>query len=172
MSPDPLPRLFAHLAWADTRALESLRAAVPGVEDGVRALAHILAAEHIWLTRLEGRPPQHPVFPVLTLDECGALARQNHAEFARYLAALTPTEIARIVVYKTSAGAEVTTPVSDILLHVALHGAYHRGQIARSVRQSGCEPIATDYIAFVRGAVAPTRNEAKPTHSPDPGARP
>jgi uncharacterized damage-inducible protein DinB len=47
--------------------------------------------------------------------------------------------------------------VGDMLLHVALHGAYHRGQIALLVRAGGSTPSPTDYIAFIRGAPAATR---------------
>jgi uncharacterized damage-inducible protein DinB len=40
---------------------------------------------------------------------------------------------------------------------VALHGSYHRGQIALLVRAGGSTPAPTDYIAFIRGAPAATR---------------
>jgi uncharacterized damage-inducible protein DinB len=30
------------------------------------------------------------------------------------------------------------------------HGTYHRGQIVTMLRQLGAEPIATDFITFVR----------------------
>jgi uncharacterized damage-inducible protein DinB len=45
---------------------------------------------------------------------------------------------------------------------VALHGAYHRGQIAQLLRQNGAQPAATDYIGFVRGVPAATRHDAPP----------
>jgi len=40
--------------------------------------------------------------------------------------------------------------VRDILLHVAMHGQYHRGQINQLLRGAGLEPISVDYIVFVR----------------------
>jgi uncharacterized damage-inducible protein DinB len=43
---------------------------------------------------------------------------------------------------------------------VALHGSYHRGQIALLMRQGGGAPAATDYIAFVRDMPAPPRRRA------------
>jgi len=33
---------------------------------------------------------------------------------------------------------------------VALHGSYHRGQVAAAVRAAGGEPVNTDYITYVR----------------------
>ena len=38
----------------------------------------------------------------------------------------------------------------DILAHVVLHSAYHRGQIAAAVRAGGGEPAYTDMIHAVR----------------------
>jgi len=43
-----------------------------------------------------------------------------------------------------------TSTVGDILTHVAMHGAYHRAQIAAAVRESGREPAYTDFIHAVR----------------------
>jgi len=61
------------------------------------------------------------------------------------------------VTYRNSIGDEYTNSPADILIHVALHGAYHRGQIAAAVRAGGDTPATTDYIAYVRGTPAATR---------------
>jgi uncharacterized damage-inducible protein DinB len=59
-----------------------------------------------------------------------------------------------------SAGQAFTSTVEDILLHVCLHGQYHRGQVALLLREAGAAPATTDYIAFARGApTAPSRDE-------------
>lgn len=42
------------------------------------------------------------------------------------------------------------TGEQESLLHVALHGTYHRGQIARELRRAGEESVNTDFIQFVR----------------------
>jgi uncharacterized damage-inducible protein DinB len=38
----------------------------------------------------------------------------------------------------------------DILTHVAMHGTYHRGQIAAALRAADITPPNTDFITFVR----------------------
>ena len=38
----------------------------------------------------------------------------------------------------------------DILTHVTMHSAYHRGQIAADVRVAGFTPAYTDFIHAVR----------------------
>jgi uncharacterized damage-inducible protein DinB len=77
------------------------------------------------------------------------------------VAGLTPDAAARRVTYRNSAGREFASPVEDILLHVALHGAYHRGQIAAALRGAGAVPEPTDFIAFARGSAAATRADAE-----------
>ncbi len=40
--------------------------------------------------------------------------------------------------------------MSEIVTHVAMHGSYHRGQIARQLRSAGLEPPYTDFIQYTR----------------------
>ena len=47
------------------------------------------------------------------------------------------------------------------LLHVPLHGQYHRGKINLLLRQAGRQPAPTDYITFVRGVSAATEEAAR-----------
>jgi uncharacterized damage-inducible protein DinB len=49
-----------------------------------------------------------------------------------------------------SKGEPWRSAVGDVLDHVLLHGAYHRGQIASDLRAAGCEPAYTDFIHAVR----------------------
>ncbi len=146
---DHFRRLFAYAAWADARALAAVRA-TPDPAEGLRLLAHVLAAEHIWLSRLRGTAPSHPVWPALTADECAALADENRAGYAAFLDGLADAELAGRVRYRTTTGDEYETAVADILTHAATHGNYHRGQIARAVRAGGGEPANTDFITFAR----------------------
>lgn len=152
-----LTKLVDHLAWANEHVLDGLRTA-PGTDPrSLQLLAHVLGAEHVWLSRLAQRPPRYAVWPTLSLDECVALAAENVTELRSWVEHLTPADLAREVAYTNSAGRAFRSTVEDIVLHVALHGTYHRGQVALVVRGSGGEPAPTDFIAFVRGAPAATR---------------
>jgi uncharacterized damage-inducible protein DinB len=165
---EQLQRLAAHLAWADERVLSALRAD-PGSDAGALAyFAHILAAAHVWLARIHQRPPDFAVWPALSLDECAALAERNRRELDEVTSTLPPAALGRQISYRNSAGVAFVSRLDDILLHVALHGAYHRGQVSLMVRRSGGTPAPTDYIAFVRGAPAATRRDG--TLDAGPGA--
>lgn len=150
-------KVFQHLAWADARVLQSLRAAHSVLKRDQDLYAHILGSEHVWLSRIDDTAPKLAVWPNLTLDECERIAAENAAAYKKLAADLTQERVERAITYRNSAGDEYTSTLEDILTHVSLHGAYHRGQIASSVRAAGDTPIATDYIAFARGAPAATR---------------
>jgi uncharacterized damage-inducible protein DinB len=148
---DHLRRLLAHLAWADDRAHDAIAAASP--TQGAEAMAlygHILAAEHVWLRRLRQLPPEMEVWPTLTLPEARALAAANREGLSGYLDGLAAADLHGTVRYVTTGGQPYETRIEDILLHVCLHGSYHRGQVALLLRRAGAVPAPTDYIAYVR----------------------
>jgi uncharacterized damage-inducible protein DinB len=156
-----LTKLIAHLAWADDRVLAALRSATAPDPSCLEVFAHVLAAEHVWLARLQGKTPRHAVWPALSLEECAGLVQGNQRELTAYVAALGPADLPRDVTYQNSAGQEFASSIEDILLHVCLHGSYHRGQIAWALRRGGGVPMPTDYIAFTRGAPAATRDAGR-----------
>jgi uncharacterized damage-inducible protein DinB len=151
---DQIRTLFAHLAWADAEALAALKAADEPPARAVRLYAHVAAAEHVWLSRLRGRAPRVAVWPELDLEQAAALAAENAGDLAAYVDTLSADDLPREIVYRNSAGDEFRSAIGDVLMHVCLHGSYHRGQVAMLLRDAGAEPRPTDYIAFTRGAPA------------------
>lgn len=149
--------LHAHMAWADSRTLDSLIRS-RGEPDNARLIyAHVLGAEHVWLARLRRDPPTVAVWPELDLKGCARLAMENAEALGAFMHSIDAADIEREVEYTNSAGLTFRSKVSDILLHLFLHGTYHRGQVALLLRSSGAVPEPTDYIAFVRGVPAATR---------------
>src|SRR5262245_31700961 len=142
--------MFRYVAWADRRALAALRAAPAAHAEGLPLVAHLLAAEHVWLARLEQREPRYPVWPALELGECDSLAAENEAGYRAFVERLGEDQLAASVRYRTSQGKEFATPVVDILTQVVTHGPYHRGQIAKAIGRSGGAAVNTDFITFAR----------------------
>jgi len=145
---DLLSSLFAHNFWAHDELLNELRKSPPDPET-LRLFAHIVAAEHLWLARIDSTKPSVAVWPALTLDELAEVEAKNRARFRELLQAGDATRQRRVK-YRNSLGNEFDNSVGEILTHVAMHGHYHRGQIARTMRGAGREPVYTDYIGFVR----------------------
>lgn len=145
---DLLEKLYEHNWWAHDAIVVELRRAAPDAET-LRLLAHVVAAEHLWLSRIDGVKARVAVWPPLALDEIVTLESENRARFRDLLARPDDTLLRRVP-YRNSAGNGFENDVESILTHVAMHGHYHRGQIARSMRAAGREPVYTDYIGFVR----------------------
>ena len=157
---EQLRRMYAHMEWADRRTLASLMEARPAPEDALELFAHVLGTEHRWFSRLTGTAPKVAVWPEATLGECERLLEANTTDYRGFLAGLRAEDLERTVRYINSAGDEFVSTAEDILLHVVLHGMYHRGQVALTLRRQGLGPSPTDYIAFRRGAPAATRRDS------------
>jgi uncharacterized damage-inducible protein DinB len=78
------------------------------------------------------------------------LAADNRRDYAELLQTLTPQRLEEVITYRTTKGDAMRSRLGDILLQVALHGSYHRGQIAAAIKADGGTPPATDYILYCR----------------------
>ncbi len=145
-----LARMFRYVAWADRRMLEALHAATAAHAEATPLMAHILAAESLWLSRLEQRDARHLVWPTLSLSECDALWAENEDGYRDYIAALNEDQLTTTVRYRNSQGQEFIAPILDILTQVITHGPYHRGQIAKIIGRSGSSAASTDFITYAR----------------------
>lgn len=142
-------RVFTYDAWANRETHRALAAAPPSAVTLGR-FAHVLAAQILWFGRIQGRPAQVPVWPEWTVAECGERTEQLARLWPAYFDAVTEDELAREITYTNSQGQTFTSTVDDILTHVALHSAYHRGQVAAELRAAGAVPATTDFIHAVR----------------------
>ena len=145
-------RLFEHDGWANAAALASLRDG-PAPDRARAWMAHLVATERLWLARLRQEPSSLPVWPDLDLDACAAELADLQGEWMRCLEALSDEDLEDGVAYRNSKGEFWTSTVEDILTHVVLHAAYHRGQIAAAVREAGGTPAYTDFIHAVRSGL-------------------
>lgn len=147
-----LNQLLAYNEWANRRVLDSFRDGSSQSPAAVRAFAHLLLAEKMWRLRLLRNEDTtgFDFWQTSTLEDCAALAEENHAAYTDLLNGLTEEMLDSVATYKNSKGVAYRTSFRDILTHVLFHSAYHRGQVALLVRGDGGEPAYTDYIAFVR----------------------
>jgi uncharacterized damage-inducible protein DinB len=139
--------LLRYDVWANRETLRSLSQNAP--PRGLMWMAHIVGAEYLWLARLRREDQTLPVWPELDLEACGERLDQLSRLWPEYLDDVHEAFTERIP-YTNSRGEPWTSTVEEILTHVVLHSAYHRGQIAADVRASGGVPAYTDYIHATR----------------------
>ncbi len=162
---DYLRRQFAYDEWANKEVLNAIRAA--GAENhssgnlgsanhscvnqrSLQLMSHVLAAERVWLDRLKRQPQSVPVWPEPDLAQCEALAAELGELWLEFLDLITAGDVSQSISYKNSKGEEWSSTIVDVLTHVVMHSAYHRGQIATHMRASGQTPANTDFIHGVR----------------------
>lgn len=147
---DHLRRQFAYDAWANREVLAGLTASAHPAARPRQLLAHILSAERLWLERIRKQAQSLPVWPEFSLDQCEAQIADLAQLWRELLAHLSAAELSENITYRNSKGDPWTSTLQDILTHVVMHSAYHRGQIASHVRAGGEQPAYTDFIQATR----------------------
>lgn len=116
-------------------------------EKSIKWMNHILNAHHIWNSRINKTPIQ---FKTWDMHELGALAGLNEENNAGSFRIIRESEFTANIDYATFAGQAFTNTIQDILFHIINHSTYHRGQIAVDFRETGLEPLVTDYVFWKR----------------------
>jgi len=147
---DHLRRLFKYDQWANHEVLASFRVASTPPTRSLKLLAHVLGTEYVWFSRLKQEKSPLAVWPELNLAECEQHAARLPQIWSNYLEDLARERLRQPVSYKNSKGESWTNGVEDILMHVVMHSAYHRGQIASDMRAAGHTPAYTDFIHGIR----------------------
>jgi uncharacterized damage-inducible protein DinB len=161
MSPEEVRLLYDYNTWANHRILDASGALtgeqftreLGGSFRSARGtLVHIMGAEWLWLERWHGRLPS----ALLPAEEFPGVASvrarwaQIETDLLRFVAGLTPADLARVHEYRTTKGTPVSNPLWQSLQHVVNYGSYHRGQVTTLLRQLGASAVATDLIQFYR----------------------
>jgi len=146
-------KLFEYDYWANSATLASLKTVPGSVEKARKGFCHIIGAQRIWMSRFENpAPPTAQPWPELTLEDCELAIEDLRQRWHDILDGLTPEKLAGDLTYLSLKGTENKTPVGDVLMHLALHSAYHRGQVAAAVREAGGKPAPTDYAVYLRSS--------------------
>jgi len=157
---DTLRTLMRYKAWAN-ELVYAAAARLPEAEltaprkivfgSLLRTLNHVYAMDEVWRAHLEGRAHG---YATRNPEDCPALAQLREAQkavdawFVRYADSLSQED--EIVSFQFIGGGAGSMTRRDILLHVANHGTYHRGNVASMMYQAGMPPPTTDLPVFLR----------------------
>lgn len=143
--------LFDYDYWANVETLASLRTVPSGTDKPRKTFNHVIGGQRVWMARFETpAPPLAQPWPDLTLDECALAIEELHRQWKGILDNLTPEKLMGDLAYQSLKGIEYRTPIRDVLMHLVLHSAYHRGQVAAAVREAGGKAAPTDYVVYLR----------------------
>jgi uncharacterized damage-inducible protein DinB len=121
-------------------------------EKAVQLMAHLLAAQQIWLNRCKGLPAlAGALWPDWPTDSFPDLIAQNHKNWLEYLEELQPEDFDKLISYKNSRGLGFENKLTDVLAHLINHGTHHRAQVGQQLKLAGLENLPnTDYIFYLR----------------------
>ncbi len=72
-----------------------------------------------------------------------------HVELFDFLDRQTPQSLSAPLTYRNTRGQEYTLPLGGLMLHVADHSTYHRGQLNSMIKLAGGEPTPVSVQLFL-----------------------
>ncbi|MBP6184065.1 MAG: DinB family protein [Saprospiraceae bacterium] len=139
--------LFRFDCWVTGELLKTtIQLADPPMR-AVLLCSHLLNAQRIWISRILGETIHPGVWEPQAMENWMAFLAKNDEGIKGVIAT---DDFHRIVHYRNTKGESYRNTVEDILQHLLLHSAYHRGQIAQLIRPDVDSLPLMDYIFFAR----------------------
>jgi uncharacterized damage-inducible protein DinB len=140
---DTLEKLIRHCTWANLAWIERL-GELPDQERLHQLMSHVLLSQQVWFQRIAEEALDRDIWRVLS----GTDMRTLHERHAQLYKQLQQHDQWKRVSYQRFTGEQYESAVSDILLHLCLHGMHHRGQMARYAGERRIPVPNTDFVNF------------------------
>ncbi len=161
MEPDTLLYLVDYNVWADHKVLDAARQLTPaqlheshhmGVGPMFDTLVHIMEAQRLWLTRMQGTSPRSmaPASNYQDLDQLRAAWDAVHRDLRAFVAGLNTEQLNGTITYTNTRGDSYSHPLLLLILHVFNHSTEHRAQVAAMCAQVGLDVGWLDLIQYMR----------------------
>lgn len=152
--------LYEYNRWANARVLDAVSKLTPeqftrDLQSSHRSvrdtLAHILAAEWIWLERWKAVSPKALLTPTdfQTVESLATRWAKVERGYVEFINGITDESLAEVITYTNTKGEEWTYPLGRMMQHVMNHSSYHRGQVATMLRQLGASVNPVDLLVFM-----------------------
>jgi uncharacterized damage-inducible protein DinB len=138
--------LITYELWALRRMLDAVERSPGQSYKAQLIMAHIINAYRLWHDRMAGRKPSTGPWDERSIEECRTMLSDLDRDYRTLLEESSSPSVA----YTNTKGVAFENTREEILQHLVLHSAYHRGQVNMIIRQSGGEPAVVDYILYVR----------------------
>ncbi len=150
---DLIRDLYAHQEWADARhwrAVLDSKAARGDAELKAR-MVHLHGAQQVWLGRWQGLWLGFPkAEDHASIEDTYHFAQACHAALRAFLSLRKEADLMEVIAYTNLAGEAFTQPLHELMLHLAMHSQYHRGQNAARLRALGPPAPGTDLVTWQR----------------------
>lgn len=146
---DYFANLFSHNCRANENVVDSICSAdVPGKATAI--MSHVINAGIIWLARMKGTASSVAVWQEYEKSDLPSKQAAADNDLLAFIDSADDEILSSIVNYSNSRGETFSNTVSEILTHLAIHSAYHRGQIILMIKGIVDPLPQTDYILYKR----------------------
>ena len=158
-----LDRIFSYKAKANEEILAAMRQfddASPAKEIAIRVLNHTYAVDRIFAANLRRaehgytspNPGQAP-----SLEELSAAIKTSDEWYVDYVSGLDGTQLAERIDFTFTDGLPGRMSREEMLMHVTVHGEYHRGQISLLMMQNSIAPPGDGFTSYLHKIEASSR---------------
>ena len=116
-------------------------------DKAIKLYSHVLNSHCVWNNRIDPKQAAFGIWQIHSIRDFKSINEMNHKHS---LLILDELDLNKTIHYSTSTGQPFSNDIRDLLFHVINHSTYHRGQIATEFRQSGLDPLATDFVLYKR----------------------
>lgn len=163
---DHFLKLFHYDRWANQTLFQTVLNFGSADPEIMKLACHIVNAQIIWYGRVSGKKEYKcNVWEMYSADELLLFPEKSFRLWTTLISETPDPDLGKMIRYTNSGGKAFTTAASDIIIHVANHGTYHRAQIAKLLRQKNTDPPNTDYIHYSRLMTQDLLQEKKGPHS-------
>lgn len=161
---DALLTLMSYQLWADSEFLDKLELLDKETnsveyEAGLRLMDHINVVARIFSAHLSRENHgflSDKTIPTPALAELRASIEQTDRWYLDYVQSLSQDELRERISFAFTDGDKGSMSRGEMLMHVVLHGAVHRGEIGRILSQIGAD-LPWDTLAVFLHSSEPAR---------------
>ena len=160
-----LERLFRYKANSNKEILAAMRLfddAPPAKEIAIRVLSHTYVVDRIFAANLTGTEHGYTLANTSqapSLEELSATIKTSDQWYIDYVSRLDEAQLAESIDFTFTDGAPGCMSREEMLMHVTIHGGYHRGQIALIMMENSIMPPADGLTTYLHSAEASARRQ-------------
>lgn len=163
-----LRSLFGYQAWANGDLLEKLDGLDPvgqaqELHNAIRLINHSYVVGRIFAAHLTGA--QHGYASSNTaetpaLPDLRAAVTASDKWYLDYLARVAPEDLVQRAAFRFTDGDQGSMSRQEMLMHVATHGGYHRGEVGRILGQLSIMPPWDTFAVYLHHSDPARRHTA------------
>jgi uncharacterized damage-inducible protein DinB/putative sterol carrier protein len=161
-----LERVFSYKAKANDEIVATMRQfddASPAKEIAIRVLSHTYVVDRIFAANLTGAEhgytsPNTSHAP--SLEELSAAIKTSDQWYIDYVSRLDEAQLAERIDFRFTDGLPGRMSREEMLMHVTVHGEYHRGQISLIMMENSITPPADGFTSFLHKSEASSRRRS------------